>query len=502
MRPGTIIADRFRLDERFAAGGMGSVWRALDLRLEREVAVKVLRSGLDDEVRAVERFTREAHSLASLRGTGFVEIYDFGETEALGEPLWYIAMELVPTGSLSRALAERGPLDPEETMRLVAEAAEALDKAHRQGIVHRDIKPGNLLIDEDGHVRVVDFGISLVAERTRLTPAEESFGTFSYAAPEQLRRGEATTARSDLYSLGSVAYECLTGAPPFAGEDPMTAVHGLLYEEPAPLPEEVPPAVAAVIARCLRKDPEERYATAADLAAAARASTGPDASAAPPVPPPVEVDTEDDTEDDTEEQPAAEKPERRRRPLIVALLVVPVVVVTGAVAVMQPWREAPLIGADDETTAVASQTDTEASGLPAESIAEETSTPAAGTDTSDPAAETTTGAGNGDGAGNGQDDGSGQDDGDSGEATTDAEPEQPSGPIEMPDVISVNSHEAVDQLEGLGFTNVTVDKFPGVWVGLEECDINNQSPMKGEMVDPGDRVSLGFYSADTENDCK
>jgi predicted Ser/Thr protein kinase len=269
---GTLITGRYRLERLIASGGMGSVWRARDERLEREVAVKVLHPGIDGSQRPKDRFEREAKILASLKGPGWVDVYDFGEETDGDREALYLVMELVEGVSLAELLHREERLDPARTMRIVAEAAETLATAHRRGIVHRDVKPGNILIDADDRVRVVDFGISLFADRSRLTPTDAVLGTAPYVSPEQLR-DKGVTGASDLYSLGAVAYECLTGAPPFDAEDPAAIIHGHLYSEPPELPGHVPAAIAGVVTRTLRKAPEERWPSGEDLAAACRAAT-------------------------------------------------------------------------------------------------------------------------------------------------------------------------------------------------------------------------------------
>ncbi|NUQ90915.1 MAG: serine/threonine protein kinase, partial [Glycomyces artemisiae] len=242
MESGTLLAGRYRLDRLIDSGAMGAVWRARDEQLDRDVAVKILLPGLDG---AGERFEREAKTLASLKGPGYVQVYEYGEELDGDRTVHFLAMELVDGVSLARLLAREERLDPERTMRIVAEAADALGEAHRRGVVHRDVKPANLLLDADGRVRVVDFGISLLVDRSRLTDSKEVLGTVPYVSPERLRNQDVT-GKSDLYSLGAVAYECLTGTPPFPARDPMAVIHSHLYEEPPALPDTVPPQVAAV----------------------------------------------------------------------------------------------------------------------------------------------------------------------------------------------------------------------------------------------------------------
>jgi tRNA A-37 threonylcarbamoyl transferase component Bud32 len=266
VRHGSLVAGRYRLDRPIAGGGMGEVWRGFDLVLERVVAVKLQHRELDASLGGRNRFAREARILAGLRGPGLPEVYDYGEHVSRRWTERFIIMELIEGTPLSTIIQERGPLPPDETMRYVSATAEALAIAHARGVVHRDVKPGNLLIEPGGNLRLVDFGISLADGNARLTSAGDIMGTTSYVSPEQISRNE-TSGASDLYALGVVAYECLTGRPPFAADAPREVLHMHLHEKPPPLPDHIPAAVAAIVARCLRKEPDERWPTAKALAA-------------------------------------------------------------------------------------------------------------------------------------------------------------------------------------------------------------------------------------------
>ncbi|THV22046.1 serine/threonine protein kinase [Glycomyces paridis] len=377
MNAGTVVGGRFRLDERLATGGMGAVWRGWDLRLERPVAVKVLRTDLEDEHRPVDRFTREATTLAKLTGTGYVEIHDFGETEVDGETVLFIAMELIANGSLGRRLDRCGTLSARETLKVLAEAAAALDKAHRLGVVHRDVKPANLLIDDDGHVRVVDFGISLLESGSRLTPSSAVFGTLDYIAPEQLRRGADVTGRADVYALGAVAYECLTGAPPFDGAEAAVKMHDVLWEDPPALPDAVDPETAAIVMRCLRKAPAERFDSAADLAAACLAALGePGADLDTALTPPPERVQPEPAQ--PEPEAAATERAKRRRPWLLPIVLVVPVAVAGTV-ITRPWQYLPDAEAagQNPTTAVEQTTEPDTTGPATTSPTIESTTSAA-----------------------------------------------------------------------------------------------------------------------------
>jgi serine/threonine-protein kinase len=272
--PGALLADRYRLDERVGGGGMGEVWRATDLVLDRTVAVKVMRPELLEEAGFADRFLIEARTMATIRHRGVVGVHDY-RSDHTGA---FLVMEYVAGESLSRLLNRLGRLPPVRAMTLVAQAADALQAAHDRGVVHRDIKPGNLLVTEDDQLVLTDFGIARSAASTPLTATGAVIGTPSYLAPEQVL-GKAATARSDLYSLGVVAYECLAGRRPFEGENPFDIAMKRLREPPPTLAVDVPPAVLAVVERALASDPERRWPSAADLAAAARGAAAPGGAA-------------------------------------------------------------------------------------------------------------------------------------------------------------------------------------------------------------------------------
>ncbi len=288
MEPGNLIAGRYRLEERLAAGGMGAVWRGTDTRLNRVVAVKLLHSGLSGNDRFRARFHQEAQAVAQLQSPGIVSLYDYGEEHAPEGLVSYLIMELVRGQALDNVLRQRGRLSPNETLKIMASAAEALDVAHQAHIIHRDIKPGNLLVDSDGSVKIVDFGIAAAKGGAGLTETGTVMGTLAYASPEQLQ-GSQLTGSTDLYSLGIVGYEALAGRPPFAGNEPTAAIAGHLTGQPAPLPPDVPGPVGQIIMRCLAKDPRQRFASAAELAQVCRSGGmggGTTAMLAPASPPP------------------------------------------------------------------------------------------------------------------------------------------------------------------------------------------------------------------------
>ncbi|WP_433262892.1 protein kinase domain-containing protein [Micromonospora vinacea] len=266
---GVLLGDRYRLGERVATGGMGAVWRGTDVLLEREVAVKVLLPSLVADPEFTARFRAEARMLAALRHPGVVPVHDVGQA-ALddGSQVDYLVMEYVDGEPLSARVRAVGRLDPATTMSVLAQAADALHTAHLAGIVHRDVKPGNLLVKADGTVVLVDFGIARSRDMAGLTAANMVLGTASYMSPEQAT-GQPVSAATDIYALGAVAYFCLAGQPPFHGDNPLAVALRHAQEDPAPLPADTPPAVAAVVARALAKRPVDRFGSAAELAAAA-----------------------------------------------------------------------------------------------------------------------------------------------------------------------------------------------------------------------------------------
>ncbi|MEV0721116.1 serine/threonine-protein kinase, partial [Asanoa sp. NPDC050611] len=262
--PGLLVDDRYRLDAPIADGGMGAVWGATDTVLGRGVAVKLLHGMVDDTARA--RFRSEARAMAALRHPGVADVYDYGETELPdGTSVAYIAMARVDGEPLSRRIASAGSLDAAETRSVVAQAARALQAVHDAGVVHRDVKPSNMIVEPDGTVVLIDFGVAVTAGAAAQTRADEVVGTALYMAPEQVTKDELTPA-TDIYALGAVAYHCLTGAPPFAGGNAVTVALRHLQDDPPPLPAEVPAALRHVVETALAKDPAGRFPSAAAMA--------------------------------------------------------------------------------------------------------------------------------------------------------------------------------------------------------------------------------------------
>lgn len=272
------LVGRYRLIDRIATGGMGEVWRARDEVLQREVALKLLKVEYADSADFRERFLTEARNAGGLHHPHVVQVHDYGETDE-DPPRPFIAMELVEGQPLSALLRQEEPMDPRTAIDLIAQAAAALGAAHAAGIVHRDVKPGNLLVTPDGRVKVTDFGISRAANAVPLTRTGELIGTPHYLSPEQVDGRSATTA-SDVYALGVILYEALSGRRPFTGDTPLTAALAHLNQPIPDLPESVLPRWAQVVRQALAKDPAERFQDGNALARALREEEEPVAFAA------------------------------------------------------------------------------------------------------------------------------------------------------------------------------------------------------------------------------
>jgi hypothetical protein len=254
------LDDRYRLDERIAAGGVGQVWRATDLLLERTVAVKVLRPEYSDHPETLDRFRKEARHAGAISNAHVAQLYDYGPCGPGGSP--YLVMEYVDGPSLADILVV-DPIDPVRALDIIAQAADGLSAAHRLGLVHRDVKPGNILLGGDGQVKVTDFGIAHAAGQVPVTGPGLVMGTTQYMAPERIA-GSQGTAASDVYALGIVLHECLTGVPPHDGT-PAEVMAAHLYLPLPPLPAGTPPELAELVARLTVKDPAQRISDAREL---------------------------------------------------------------------------------------------------------------------------------------------------------------------------------------------------------------------------------------------
>src|SRR5215207_7161953 len=260
----TVLDNRYDVGRPLGSGGMGEVFLARDRVLGRDVALKVLRTQYAGDSEFAERFKREARSAASLSHPNIVQVYDRGETE---DGASYIAMEYVPGGTLKEKILGEGPLGTREAAALGAQVAEALGAAHERGMVHRDIKPQNVLLTDKGDVKVADFGIARAGSSVTISKTGTVMGTAGYMSPEQAL-GKPATSKSDLYSLGVVLYEALTGELPYTADNPI-AVSMKHVNEPVVPPGEIDPTIPAgmnaLVTQLMAKDPEDRYASADEL---------------------------------------------------------------------------------------------------------------------------------------------------------------------------------------------------------------------------------------------
>ncbi len=283
-----VLGGRYRLLSLLATGGMGQVWRARDVLLDRPVAVKVLRSEYSGDQTFLSRFRAEAHLSAGLVHRNIATLFDYGESAApdeTGEAVTYLVMELVEGEPLSAVIERERRLDVARTLDILRQTAAALAVAHAAGVVHRDVKPGNVLLGDDGVVRITDFGIAWSASSVPLTLTGQVVGTPHYLPPEQAA-GEKARPAGDVYALGLIGYECLAGRRAFEGDNAVAIALMQLREEPDPLPSGVPDDVRTLIGRALLKHPAERYPDGAAFRDAIE-----DVQAGRPLPP-LPVDTE------------------------------------------------------------------------------------------------------------------------------------------------------------------------------------------------------------------
>ncbi|ADD41826.1 serine/threonine-protein kinase [Stackebrandtia nassauensis] len=482
LPPTAIVSDRYRLDHRIGSGGMGEVWSGLDTRLERPVAVKLMHHELSGNKRFRARFASEAKLVAALDSPHVATLYDYGEEATPGGPRSYLVMEMVRGGSLADLLDTRDTLAPGETMKIIAQAAEGLQAAHDAGIIHRDVKPGNILVTGDRHVKLIDFGIARAKGEARLTKSGEAvLGTLAYTSPEQLN-GDEPTPSVDVYSLGVVAYECLAGRPPFASDNPGAVLKGHLYQQPPPLPDNVPAPVAEAVMRALDKDPEQRWTSTAAFAQACR-----DAVEAPE-PLPVKVsapvggpESEATTVPLGPTGPVPSSGTRRIGFGRVAAVLAAVVLLVAVAVLWRPWTyfgEAP---GHDGSKEAATKDVADSSDGKSDKSSEKDKTKNSASSKSE-AAE---GGQSSDSGGN--DSSSGGDDGNGNER------------VEVPDLEGRTHTEAPNVLESHGF-----DNYKGVaqpWnPGDQACVVTSQVPVAGAKVDPDTKIN--FYFKGGEGICQ
>ena len=261
---GALLDGRYRVEDRIATGGMSTVYRGLDVRLDRPVALKVMDARYANDSQFLTRFQREARAVARLKDPGLVAVYDQGLDAA--HP--FLVMELVEGGTLRELLRERGPMPPHAAAAVLRPVLGGLAIAHRAGLVHRDIKPENVLISDDGEVKLADFGLVRAMAEAGITSTSVILGTAAYLSPEQVSSG-AADPRSDVYGVGILAYELITGATPFSGDNPL-AVAYLRMDHDVPLPSSaisgVPPQFDEFVARATARNPDDRYADAGEMA--------------------------------------------------------------------------------------------------------------------------------------------------------------------------------------------------------------------------------------------
>lgn len=390
MRPttGLTFGGRYELESRIAIGGMGEVWKATDLVIGRTVAIKILKDEYLGDPGFLERFRAEARHAALVNHEGIANVFDYGEEDGSA----FLVMELVPGEALSTILERDHVLPTDKVLDIVAQTAAALHAAHAAGLVHRDIKPGNLLITPDGRVKITDFGIARIADQVPLTATGQVMGTVQYLSPEQAS-GKPASPTTDIYSLGIVAYEALAGRRPFIGESQVAIAMAQINETAADLPTTVSEPVRNLVFACIAKNPADRPASSAHLSRAASALRRGDLQAAAaavpailagvtptaattmlmpsagatqattvmPTPPPLTR---------AESMAATAEPQKRKRspwtwPLI-ALFLLLAIVTTGALIALFNQQDEPPAASPTATSATPTPTPTTATPTPTE----------------------------------------------------------------------------------------------------------------------------------------
>ena len=492
-----VLGERYEIGGVLGRGGMAEVHRGRDLRLGREVAVKVLRSDLARDPSFQVRFRREAQAAASLNHPAIVAVYDTGEDRTSAGATPYIVMEYVEGETLRDVLRREGVLSPQRAMTLAADICNALDFSHRNGIVHRDVKPGNVMITPEGTVKVMDFGIARAVSDSAATMTSTAavIGTAQYLSPEQAR-GESVDARSDVYSVGCLLYELVTGAPPFTGDSPVSVAYQHVREDPR-LPPSVNPAIPAdldaSLLKALSKNPANRYQSAAEMRNdLLRSLAGQRVEATP-----VMGDAEktaiigappggygggdwDDEDDDAR---------KRRRNRIIAAVVAGVLLLGGIVALAlslnsgdpDPGTTAtapaqvpvPNVVSQDEATATATL---EGAGLTVGEVTTQVTQDESQVDTvlgTTPASGTQV------------------DEGSAVDLVIGVGPDT----IEVPAVIGLDADRAQTTLQNAGFENVTTEDVDSL---APEGQVTEVEPGEGQSVDPGTTVTLQVSDGDAE----
>jgi eukaryotic-like serine/threonine-protein kinase len=491
-----VLGERYEIGGVLGRGGMAEVHRGRDLRLGREVAVKVLRSDLARDPSFQVRFRREAQAAASLNHPAIVAVYDTGEDRSSSGATPYIVMEYVEGDTLRDVLRREGVLSPERAMNFAADICNALDFSHRNGIVHRDVKPGNVMVTPQGTVKVMDFGIARAVSDSAATMTSTAavIGTAQYLSPEQAR-GESVDARSDVYSVGCLLYELVTGAPPFTGDSPVSVAYQHVREDPK-LPSSVnpaiPPELDAILLKALSKNPANRYQSAADMRNdLLRALAGQRVEATPVMgdaektaiigaPPGGYGDGEWDDEDDDAR--------KRRRNRIIAAVIAGVLILGGVIAVAllvnagddQPAAEptatqVPVPNVTGQDRATATQ-NLEAAGLTVGTVTNQVTADASQIDTvlgTDPSSGTQV------------------DPGSAVNLTVGVGPDT----IEVPAVIGLDVDRAQNTLQNAGFDSVETEEIDSTAPADQVVDVN---PGEGQSVDPSTTVTLQVSDGDAE----
>jgi serine/threonine-protein kinase len=491
-----VLGERYEIGGVLGRGGMAEVHRGRDLRLGREVAVKVLRSDLARDPSFQVRFRREAQAAASLNHPAIVAVYDTGEDRSSSGATPYIVMEYVEGDTLRDVLRREGVLSPERAMNFAADICNALDFSHRNGIVHRDVKPGNVMVTPQGTVKVMDFGIARAVSDSAATMTSTAavIGTAQYLSPEQAR-GESVDARSDVYSVGCLLYELVTGAPPFTGDSPVSVAYQHVREDPK-LPSSVnpaiPPELDAILLKALSKNPANRYQSAADMRNdLLRAMAGQRVEATPVMgdaektaiigaPPGGYGDGDWDDEDDDAR--------KRRRNRIIAAVIAGVLILGGVIAVAllvnagddQPAAEptatqvpVPNVTGQDRATATRNL---EAAGLTVGTVTNQVTADASQIDTvlgTDPSSGTQV------------------DPGSAVNLTVGVGPDT----IEVPAVIGLDVDRAQNTLQNAGFDSVETEEIDSLAPADQVVDV---SPGEGQSVDPSTTVTLQVSDGDAE----